>query len=112
MLGFELYQDKGGEFRWRLRAKNNEVVAQSSEGYSDKRSAQRSIEILREGEKSANPEIYEADGQYRFRVTAKNGNVIAVGQAYKNEADCAKTVTLLNEIAPTAPVADDTVKQA
>ncbi len=29
---FELYKDKAGEFRWRLQAENNEIIADSAEG--------------------------------------------------------------------------------
>ena len=33
---FEVYQDKSGEYRWRLQANNNEIVADSNEGYKSK----------------------------------------------------------------------------
>ena len=33
---FELYKDKSGEYRWRLQAANNEVIADSGEGYTTK----------------------------------------------------------------------------
>lgn len=32
----EAYVDKKGEWRWRMRAANGEVVADSAEGYSDR----------------------------------------------------------------------------
>jgi uncharacterized protein len=35
---FEVYKDKGGEWRWRLKAENHQIVA-SSEGYKEKRDA-------------------------------------------------------------------------
>jgi uncharacterized protein YegP (UPF0339 family) len=31
--GFYIYEDSAGEYRWRLRAANNEIVADSAEGY-------------------------------------------------------------------------------
>ena len=34
----EIYMDEGGEFRWRRKAKNGEIVA-TSEGYKDKGNA-------------------------------------------------------------------------
>jgi uncharacterized protein YegP (UPF0339 family) len=43
---FELYKDKAGEFRFRLRAKNGEPIL-SSEGYSAKASAIGGIERSR-----------------------------------------------------------------
>src|SRR3954471_9336990 len=34
---FELYKDRGGEFRWRLRATNTQILAISGDGYKAKR---------------------------------------------------------------------------
>ena len=41
---FELYQDKAGEFRFRLKAKNGQIVASCEEGYKTKKSAVNGIE--------------------------------------------------------------------
>lgn len=42
----EVYPDGKGEWRWRLRAANGEVVADSSEGYSDRVECYHAIERL------------------------------------------------------------------
>jgi uncharacterized protein len=44
---FEVYQDKGGEYRWRLRAQNAQILATSSEGYKEKRSCLASIDSVK-----------------------------------------------------------------
>lgn len=44
---FELYTDKGGEYRFRLKAGNGEVITLSSEGYSSKASAKNGIESIK-----------------------------------------------------------------
>ncbi len=44
---FELYEDKAGEFRFRLKAKNGEIIA-TSEGYSAKSGALNGIESVKE----------------------------------------------------------------
>ncbi len=44
---FELYEDKAGEFRFRLKAGNGQVIA-TSEGYSAKASALNGIESVKE----------------------------------------------------------------
>ena len=36
MSKFQIYQDRKGEYRWRLRARNGEIIADSNEGYSRK----------------------------------------------------------------------------
>jgi len=43
---FELYQDKAGEFRFRLKARNGEVIA-TSEGYKTKASCLNGIESVK-----------------------------------------------------------------
>ena len=48
MAEFEIYTDDAGEYRWRFRANNGEIVADSAEGYVEKRDCERGMEILRE----------------------------------------------------------------
>ena len=44
---FEMYVDKAGEFRFRLKAANGEIIA-ASEGYKAKESCENGIESVRE----------------------------------------------------------------
>ncbi len=44
---FEVYQDKKGEFRWRLKARNGEIIAIAEEGFATKDSCMRSIETVK-----------------------------------------------------------------
>ena len=44
---FEVYKDKAGEYRWRLRATNTQIIAIASQGYSDKRSCTNAIESVK-----------------------------------------------------------------
>lgn len=46
---FETYQDKKGEHRWRLKAKNGQIVAASSEGYEQKSGADKAIDTIKKG---------------------------------------------------------------
>ena len=43
---FELYQDKAGEFRFRLKARNGEIIA-NSEGYKTKDACENGIDSVR-----------------------------------------------------------------
>lgn len=43
---FEVYQDKGGEFRFRLKAKNGQIIA-TSEGYTTLKNCLNGIESVR-----------------------------------------------------------------
>lgn len=53
---WELYNDKGGEFRFRLKAPNGQVIALASEGYTTKAAALNGIESIR---KNAGSDIVE-----------------------------------------------------
>jgi hypothetical protein len=43
---FEIYKDKRGEFRWRLLADNNQVIA-TGEGYASKDGCKNGIESVK-----------------------------------------------------------------
>lgn len=43
---FEVYEDKGGKWRFRLKASNGEVIA-TSQGYSSKASAKNGVDSVR-----------------------------------------------------------------
>jgi uncharacterized protein YegP (UPF0339 family) len=52
---FEVYPDKGGHYRWRLRSSNGQVTATSGEGFSSHSSAKEAAEH------AATAEIVEAE---------------------------------------------------
>ncbi|MFK0242469.1 MULTISPECIES: YegP family protein [unclassified Microbacterium] len=54
---FELYTDKSGEYRFRLKAGNGETIA-VSEGYSSKSAALNGIDSVRRN--AADAEVVEA----------------------------------------------------
>ena len=55
---FEMYQDKAGEYRFRLKAKNGEVIA-TSEGYTTKTTCENGIESVKKNAPEA--EIVDAE---------------------------------------------------
>lgn len=42
----EIYQDRAGGWRWRLRARNNRVIADGAEAYSERRKAADAVQRL------------------------------------------------------------------
>lgn len=52
---FELYKDRGGEFRFRLKAANGEIIA-TSEGYVSKSGAENGIESVKKNAPDARTE--------------------------------------------------------
>ena len=47
-MRFELYRDAKGEWRWRLRARNGEIVAESGEGYVRREDCEHGIGLVRQ----------------------------------------------------------------
>ena len=54
-------------------------------------------------------ELYKnSSGEYRFRLKASNGQIIATGEGYKTKASALKGVESVRKNAPTAEVDDQT----
>ena len=45
---FEVYADKAGEWRWKLRASNARIIADSSEGYKNKQDCVHGIGLVKQ----------------------------------------------------------------
>jgi uncharacterized protein YegP (UPF0339 family) len=56
---FEVYKDKAGDYRWRLRTQNKQVIASSGEGYSSKQSCLDGIESVKKNAADAAVEEVE-----------------------------------------------------
>ncbi len=46
MYKFEVFVDKAGEYRWRLRASNGQIIATGGEGYKEKSSALNGVKSV------------------------------------------------------------------
>lgn len=55
MAEFEIYKDQDNpqEFRWRLRANNGEIIADSGEGYNDRDDCEHGIDLVKSQAPSA-----------------------------------------------------------
>lgn len=47
MATFQVYQDKAGHWRWRFRANNGQILADSGEGYINKQDCVNGINIVK-----------------------------------------------------------------
>jgi uncharacterized protein len=47
MARFVIYKDIKSEYRWRFKANNGEIIAVSSEGYTQKQNVINSINLVR-----------------------------------------------------------------
>lgn len=106
-----------------LKAGNGEVIA-TSEVYSSMDACKAGIESVRKNapiaavedqtvegfatEKNPKFEIYvDKAGEFRFRLTAKNGQTIAVSEGYKALASCKNGVESVKKNAPDADVIEE-----
>ena len=64
---FEVYKDRGGEYRWRLRAQNRQILATSGEAYADKRGCLAAIESVKRAAAEAPVEEVPSDAQQQQR---------------------------------------------
>jgi uncharacterized protein YegP (UPF0339 family) len=96
-LKFETYTDAKGEYRWRLRATNGQVIATSGQGYKDKRDRLNAIERIKKDAKTLKFQQYpDTGGQLRWRLIASNGQIIATsGQGYKDKRDCENAIEVI-----------------
>ena len=46
-MRFELYRDASGEWRWRLRVQNGNVIAESGEGYRHREDCEHAITLVK-----------------------------------------------------------------
>ena len=84
---FEIYQDKAGEYRFRLKAKNGQNIL-ASEGYKQKANCENGIESVRKNSQDdAKFELKEgASGKWHFNLKASNGQIIGTSQSYETES--------------------------
>ena len=100
-----------------LKATNGEVIV-SSEVYTTERACKKGIESVRkccvggvedqtvenfEVLKHPKFEVYtDKAGEFRFRLKARNGQIIAVGEGYKKKASCLNGIESVKKNAPEA----------
>lgn len=107
-------------FVFNLKAGNGEVIA-TSEVYTTEAACMKGVESVRKNAAEAkfedqtvaevaavtNPkfEMYtDKAGEFRFRLKARNGEVIAISEGYKAKASCLNGIDSVRRNAPDAAV--------
>ena len=102
---FEVYTDKAGETRFRLKAGNGQTIL-ASEGYKKKASCMNGIESVRKN--AASETRFEKkkskNGKWMFNLKATNGQVIGTSEMYESEASCDNGIASVAKNAPDAKV--------
>ena len=116
---FVIKETKTG-YVFNLKAGNGEVIA-VSEVYSTEAACLKGVESVRRNaveakledqtvenfEKVTNPkfEIYnDKAGEFRFRLKARNGEIIATGESYKAKPSCLSGIESIRRNAPEAEI--------
>ena len=106
---FQLYKDAAGKFRFRVVAENGQTVA-SSEAYEQYGSCIKGINSVKKNSRSEvedltindrkvlNPkyQIYkDAADEFRFRLKASNGEIIAQSEGYETKDACKSGIDVI-----------------
>ena len=102
-----------------LKAENGEVIA-SSEVYTTEAACRKGIESVRnnalsgvedqtvepiDGLKHPKYEIFQdRAGEFRFRLKARNGEIIAASEGYKKKSSCMNGIESVKRNAPNAEI--------
>lgn len=121
-MGKFVVKETNTGIKFDLKAGNGEVIA-TSEVYNSKSACMNGIESVKKNaavaaiedqtvegyatEKNPKFEVYtDKAGEFRFRLKATNGQVIATGEGYKAKAGCMNGVESVKKNAPDAEVVE------
>jgi uncharacterized protein len=99
---YQVYKDVSGKYRFRLRAENNKIVV-VSQGYDQHEGCMNGVKSVQSncqspiedttinGEAIPNPKFQvfsDKVGEFRFRLNASNGEIIAASEGYQTKESC------------------------
>lgn len=106
---FEVYKDQAGEFRFRLKSGNGQVLL-ASEVYKTKDSCLNGVDAIRKN--ASQDALYERKhtqaGKFSFNLKAANGQVIGTSSSYDTPIARDAVVQTVKMAAPSATLNDST----
>ena len=122
-MGKFVIRNVSSGIKFDLKATNGQVIA-TSEVYESEAACKNGIESVRKNapiaafedqtaegfEVATNPkfEMYQDKaGEFRFRLKARNGEIIAVSEGYKAKASCENGIESVQKNAPDAEVVEE-----
>ena len=110
-------------FKFDLKAANGQTVA-TSEVYETEAACRRGAESVRKNAQAAKLEDQTAEdtqtvtnpkfelfqdkaGDYRFRLKARNGEIIATSEGYQAKSSCESGIESVRKNAPDAPIVQE-----
>lgn len=121
-MGKFVVRETNTGIKFDLKAGNGEVIA-TSQVYASKEACLKGIESVKKNSVAANFEDQTVEGyateknpkfemyvdnagEYRFRLTATNGQIIATGEGYKAKAGCMNGIESIKKNAPEAEIVE------
>ena len=105
---FEIYKDKRGEYRFRLKAGNGEIIL-ASEGYKAMSGCKNGISSVQKN--APDDRRYERkeskNGKFMFNLKAGNNQVIGTSEMYNTSAACENGIKSVMKNAPDAKIVED-----
>lgn len=107
MAKFEIYTDKRGEFRFRLKAGNGQTIL-ASEGYKAKSGCNNGIESVKKNasDDSKYARLESKSGSPYFNLKAGNSQVIGTSEMYSSASAMENGIKSVKTNAPEAKVED------
>ena len=106
---FEVYKDKKGEFRFRLKSGNGEIIL-ASEGYKDKSGAVNGVESVKKNSDllARFEKKTSAAGKSYFVLKSANHQIIGTSEPYSSEDARDNGIKSVIHTAPLAATDDQT----
>ena len=104
---FEIYKDKKGEFRFRLKSGNGEIIL-ASEGYKARSGAKNGIESVKNNAIELKRFVTKKskNGKHMFNLRAGNSQIIGTSEMYNSASSCSNGIKSVKTNAPKAKVED------
>ena len=105
MAKFEVYSDKKGEFRFRLKAGNGQIII-TGQGYKAKASCMNGIESIKNNcqDDGMFERLTAKNGKSYFNLKSTNGQVIGASQMYASNSGMKKGIASVRKNAPIAEI--------
>lgn len=106
-MSLEIYADKGGKARWRLKSSNGQTIASAGQAFASRASAKRSAEAFKANAEKNEFEVYaDKSGGHRWRAKSSNGQTVASGgETFDSQSSARRAATNVQKNVGKASVA-------
>ena len=94
-MTIEVYSDRSGKSRWRLKSPSGQTVASAGAAFANRSNAERAAQAFKANAEKNTFEVYaDRSGKHRWRATSRNGQTVASGgDAFASRASARRAAT-------------------